>query len=111
MNLSGIKVSAAEIEQVLQPLPEVQEVAAIAVSSNGPSQLVVCVVLTLVAKAEALMPEDLRTRFQQVIRHTLNPLFHLQEVVILDALPRTASNKVMRRQLRNLKKEGHKSLP
>lgn len=32
----------------------------------------------------------------------LNPLFKIYEVVTTDALPRTASNKVMRRELQNL---------
>ena len=39
MNLGGIKVSSAEIEEVLQSIPGVREVAAIAVSlGDGPSQ-------------------------------------------------------------------------
>jgi acetyl-CoA synthetase len=42
MNLGGIKVSSAEIEQVLQSVPEVKETAAIAISSDGgPSQLII----------------------------------------------------------------------
>ena len=101
MNLSGIKVSAADIERVLQPCPEVQEVAAIAIDGDGPSQLVVYVVLTGAGKTRSLTSNDLRTQFQQVIRQSLNPLFHLTQVVIVDALPRTASNKVMRRVLRS----------
>ncbi|NEP16685.1 MAG: AMP-binding protein [Leptolyngbya sp. SIO4C1] len=99
MNLSGIKVSAAEIERVLQPLPGVRAVAAIAVDppAGGPSQLVVYAVLTPSAQ---LSPSALRSLFQQSIRQSLNPLFNLSEVVIVESLPRTASNKVMRRQLR-----------
>jgi len=31
----------------------------------------------------------------------LNPLFKVHEVVVVDALPRTASNKLMRRRLRD----------
>jgi len=42
MNLGGIKVSSAEIEQVLQSVPEVKETAAIAISPDGgPSQLII----------------------------------------------------------------------
>ena len=37
---------------------------------------------------------------QQQIRARLNPLFKIQDVVVVEALPRTASNKVMRRELR-----------
>jgi acetyl-CoA synthetase len=38
---------------------------------------------------------------QQRIRSVLNPLFKIADVVTVDALPRTASAKVMRRSLRN----------
>jgi len=37
---------------------------------------------------------------QQVLRKELNPLFQIHDVVITAALPRTVSNKVLRRQLR-----------
>lgn len=44
------------------------------------------------------LPQELGRR----IAAELNPLFKIHEVVTIDALPRTASNKVMRRELRNL---------
>ena len=37
---------------------------------------------------------------QQAIKEHLNPLFHIDDVVIAESLPRTASNKVMRKELR-----------
>jgi acetyl-CoA synthetase len=43
---------------------------------------------------------ELRAAIQQAIRTRLNPLFKVHDVVITQALPRTASNKVMRRSLR-----------
>ena len=43
---------------------------------------------------------DLLSAMQQAIRTKLNPLFKVHDVVITQALPRTASNKVMRRTLR-----------
>jgi acetyl-CoA synthetase len=36
------------------------------------------------------------------IRKQLNPLFKVTDLVKIDTLPRTASNKVMRRKLRDL---------
>ena len=36
------------------------------------------------------------------IKNQLNPLFKLTDLVKIDTLPRTASNKVMRRKLREL---------
>ena len=43
---------------------------------------------------------SLKTQMQDAIRKKLNPLFKIHDVVIVDGLPRTASNKVMRRTLR-----------
>ncbi|HZF01546.1 MAG TPA: AMP-binding protein [Methylomirabilota bacterium] len=100
MNLGGIKISSAEIEQVLRVVPDVVETAAIAVSSgDGPSCLVIYAVCS---GAENLCKDDLATAMQLAIKRDLNPLFKIHELVIVDALPRTASNKVMRRALRDL---------
>jgi acetyl-CoA synthetase len=38
---------------------------------------------------------------QSAIKRDLNPLFKIQDLVLINALPRTASNKVMRRELRD----------
>ena len=43
--------------------------------------------------------------FQQAIREHLNPLFRVSDVAVVESLPRTASNKVMRRYLRKNYKE------
>ena len=93
MNLGGIKVSSAEIERVLNTMEGVEETAAIAVPppGGGPSLLVIYAV------SDA---DDLQNAMQQVIRRDLNPLFKIHELVVADSLPRTASNKVMRRVLR-----------
>ena len=99
MNLGGIKVSSLQIEEVAGQVAGVRETAAIAVSppAGGPSMLV----LYAVPSGEAeLNAADLRSAMQQAIRTKLNPLFKVHDVVLTPALPRTASNKVMRRSLR-----------
>ena len=98
MNLGGIKISSAEIEGVLNSVNGIQEVAAIAVppSDGGPSQLVIYAVLLPEADTGSLT-----TSLQLAIREHLNPLFRIHDVVVVDALPRTASNKIMRRVLRD----------
>jgi acetyl-CoA synthetase len=94
MNLGGIKVSSAEIEQVLNGVEGVRETAAVAVSI--PSKLVVFAVPEPGADPE----RGLKGAMQSAIKEHLNPLFRIHDVVRLDALPRTASNKIMRRVLR-----------
>jgi len=99
MNLGGIKVSSAEIEHALQSIPGVVEVAAVATSQdNGPSQLVICAVC---AKGWFLNKSDLLNAMQNAIKQELNPLFKIHDVLLMDTLPRTASNKVIRKALRN----------
>jgi acetyl-CoA synthetase len=99
MNLSGIKVSSAEIEQVLQSVPQVKETAAIAISPDGgPSQLII---YAACSAGQPLDKDVLQTAMQDCIKRDLNPLFRIRDVVLVDALPRTPSNKVMRRALRD----------
>ena len=100
MNLSGIKVSSAEIEEVLNVVDEIQETAAVAVSpkDGGPSQLVIYAVLA--ASRSEPTKQELHATLQTTLSYHLNPLFRIHDVVIVEALPRTASNKVMRRLLR-----------
>lgn len=100
MNLGGVKVSAAELEAVLNGLDGVQQTAAIAVpgEGGGPARLVVYA--EPLPGSDPLDPAELRDAFQARIRRDLNPLFKVAEVVVVERLPRTASNKVMRRVLR-----------
>lgn len=95
MNLGGIKISAAEIERACAGVAGVHELAAIAHDppGGGPSQLVLAVV------ADGAPPS--REALQAAIRAELNPLFKVTDVWVVEALPRTASNKVMRRVLRS----------
>jgi len=100
MNLGGIKVSSTQIEAVINKLHFVKESAAIAVApiGGGPSFLVVYYV-------ENKSDFSNKEKFNQAknsIKKELNPLFKLVDLIKIKLLPRTASNKVMRRKLRDL---------
>ena len=86
-------------------MENVQQTAAIAVSasSGGPSKLVIYVVLeqNLDEKLSGIDKESLKTAMQKSIKTKLNPLFGISDIVLTDSLPMTASNKVMRRVLRD----------
>jgi acetyl-CoA synthetase len=105
MNLGGIKVSSAEIERTLNPIEGVLETAAVAISPPGGGASVL-VVFTVLESGATLETDVLKKSMQHEIRAKLNPLFKVHDVVITDALPRTASNKVMRRKLRAAYKPG-----
>jgi acetyl-CoA synthetase len=44
-------------------------------------------------------PDAIRPELDRDLARELNPLFRIHRVVLVDALPRTASNKLMRRTL------------
>ena len=99
MNLGGIKVGTAEIERTLCDVPGIREVAAVAVPppGGGPGRLVI---FAATDAETAPPPEELQQQMQALVKSRLNPLFRIHKVVLLNQLPRTASNKIMRRTLR-----------
>jgi acetyl-CoA synthetase len=103
MNLGGIKVSSRELEQVLETHPRVYEGAAVSVqpAGEGAEKLVVFVV------PEGEIDEnELGRQLGALLASRLNPLFKIHRLVVTDHLPRTASNKLMRRELRSRFLEG-----
>ena len=104
MNIGGIKISSVEIERVCNTREEILETAAIAVAPplGGPSLLVLYVVLAPSVNLD--QPDDhamLKKKLQDAIKTRLNPLFQIATIQLTESLPRTASNKVMRRVLRD----------
>ena len=97
MNLGGIKISSLELERVIDQHSAISESAAVAVQpgGEGAEQLVVFAVL-----AEETDPDALTADLRRQIAGELNPLFKIHRLVVVDSLPRTASNKLMRRKLR-----------
>ncbi|CAI8618643.1 unnamed protein product [Vicia faba] len=101
MNLGGIKTSSVEIERVCDRADEcILETAAVGVATanRGPEQLVIFVVLKKGYNSNA---ETLRTKFSKAIQSNLNPLFKVSIVKIVPEFPRTSSNKILRRVMRD----------
>ncbi|GBG62105.1 hypothetical protein CBR_g28576 [Chara braunii] len=101
MNLGGIKVSSVEIERTCNAShTDVVETAAIGISpaDGGPEKLVIVAVLRDGFVADV---EDLKLAFTAALRTKMSPFFKVNDVVLAPSLPRTPSNKVMRRIIRD----------
>lgn len=98
MNLGGIKVSSQQIEEILSEEPFITELAAISIPplDGGPEQLII-----YACSSKKLNIKEVLFNMQQCLKKKLNPLFKIQNIVFINKLPRTASNKIMRRVLRN----------
>jgi acetyl-CoA synthetase len=104
MNLGGIKVSSVAIERALCALPDVREAAAVAAepTGGGPSHLIIYAVAAIVGNG---LNDNLLAAMRKAIKEEVNPLFKIHQLILVESLPRTASNKVMRRVLRERYRE------
>lgn len=102
MNLGGIKVSSVEIERICNAVDNnILETAAVGVppQGGGPERLVIAVVFKDSSESATDL-NKLRTAFNSALQNKLNPFFKVSHIVPITSLPRTATNKVMRRVLR-----------
>ncbi|XP_020184832.1 probable CoA ligase CCL12 isoform X2 [Aegilops tauschii subsp. strangulata] len=106
MNLGGIKTSSVEIERVCNGADEgLLETAAVSIkpSGGGPEQLAILAVLK--DRSTSYDANILKSKFQRSIQRNLNPLFRVSYVKVVPEFPRTASNKLLRRVLRDQLKQ------
>jgi acetyl-CoA synthetase len=87
-----------EFEIIVNAHPDVFESAAVSVikPGEGAERLVVYIVCNRETDQTELLGE-----LNKLIADKLNPLFKIYELHLIDKLPRTASNKIMRRLLRD----------
>eukprot|EP00906_Rhabdomonas_costata_P011585 RCo016514 len=99
MNLGGIKTSCGDLERVTNAHPLVLESAAVAVQAPGGSADML--VLFIVLKDESSDTSKLKSQLQAQIASELNPLFRIHDVVVVSAMPKTPTFKIIRRSLRS----------
>jgi acetyl-CoA synthetase len=108
MKLGGIKVGSAELERAMQVHKQVHEVAAVGVQSTvGQTALIAFVVPKPGFTPPAGFEKTLLSELQVLIRERLNPLFKLNDVIVVQSIPKTPTNKIMRRILRDQYVKSH----
>jgi long-chain acyl-CoA synthetase len=95
IKVSGFQVAPAEIEAVLQGHPAVLDCAVFGIADVRAGEVPVAAVQ--VEPGSGVRAEDLQT----LVVESLATYKHLHTVILVDAIPRTPSGKVLRRTLRS----------
>ena len=103
MNVSGHRISTAEVESALVDHPAVAEAAVVGATDELTGQAIVgYVILMGTAEASAELGEEIR----QHVAKKLGPTARPKAVFLVPDLPKTRSGKIMRRLLRDVA-DGH----
>ncbi|WP_432558733.1 acetate--CoA ligase [Granulicoccus sp. GXG6511] len=99
MNVSGHRMSTAEIESSLVGHEAVAEAAVVGASDPTTGQAIVAFVI-LIAGHEG--GEAMATELRNHVGKDIGPIAKPRQVMIVDELPKTRSGKIMRRLLRDI---------
>ncbi|MDO5499116.1 MAG: acetate--CoA ligase [Propionibacteriaceae bacterium] len=99
MNVSGHRMSTAEIESSLVGHEAVAEAAVVGASDPTTGQAIVAFVI-LIAGHEA--SEEMAAELRNHVGKDIGPIAKPRQVMIVDELPKTRSGKIMRRLLRDI---------
>ena len=106
MNVSGHRLSTAEIESALVSHPKVAEAAVVGATDETTGQAVCAfVILRKEAVEEADEPGEGKDLVQELRNHVakeIGPIAKPRSIMIVSELPKTRSGKIMRRLLRDV---------
>ena len=99
MNVSGHRISTAEVESALVDHPSVAEAAVVGVADSTTGQAIVgYVILRGTFEPSDILGEEIRSH----VAIKLGPIARPKTVVLVPDLPKTRSGKIMRRLLRDV---------
>ena len=101
MNLSGHRISTAEIEHALVSHPRVAEAAVVGASDATTGQAVVAFV-TVKGQVEGDEGESLVRELRDHVATVISPIAKPRQILLTPDLPKTRSGKIMRRLLRDV---------
>jgi acetyl-CoA synthetase len=101
MNVSGHRLSTAEIESALVGHEGVAEAAVVGAADATTGQAIVAFVILTTATAEGVDRAATSAELRSWVGQRIGPIARPRQVVIVPELPKTRSGKIMRRLLRD----------
>ncbi|MES2092751.1 MAG: acetate--CoA ligase [Actinomycetota bacterium] len=102
MNVSGHRLSTAEIESALVSHPIVAESAVVGAADEATGQAVVAFVILRSEHAESYAPEEASTLLRAHVADQIGAIARPRQIFIVAELPKTRSGKIMRRLLQDV---------
>ena len=97
INVAGKRIGPAEYESALVADPAVREACAVGLPHGLKGETVHCLV---VLNAGAALDDELQARLRAAVEAELGPAFRPERILAVDELPKTRSQKVVRRAVR-----------
>jgi acetyl-CoA synthetase len=103
MNVSGHRLSTAEIESALVSHPLTAEAAVVGAADETTGQAVVAfVIIKDSQRANATSPDEVAQELRTHVAQQIGPIARPRQVFVVNELPKTRSGKIMRRLLRDV---------
>ncbi len=99
MNVSGHRVSTAEVESALVDHPAVAESAVVGAKDDTTGQAIIAFVTLRTGIAQT---QERGEELRRHVAHKIGPIARPKTVIFTDDLPKTRSGKIMRRLLRDV---------
>eukprot|EP00483_Globobulimina_turgida_P004906 UN04915 len=99
MNVSGHRIGSGEIENVVVEHPDITEAAVVAIPHAIKFQ---AIFVYAIATAKAEINNELKNEIRENIRDKLGKIFTPEYIMVVKAVPKTRSGKIMRRILRKV---------
>jgi len=100
INVAGHRLSTGSMEAVVASHPDVAECAVIGVHDDLKGQLPRAFVV--LKAGSSIDPEELQAQVVAQVREEIGPVAAMKEVVVVPALPKTRSGKILRRTMRGI---------
>ncbi|WBU36869.1 acetate--CoA ligase [Homoserinibacter sp. YIM 151385] len=102
MNVSGHRLSTAEIESALVSHPFVAEAAVVGAADETTGQAVVAFVIVKASQADVATADEASSILRAHVAEQIGAIARPRQVYVVNELPKTRSGKIMRRLLRDV---------